>query len=135
MKISLENYKGSNIEKEFINNDLEKAEGSRGGRVIGHTCSGKPIYANFNHPSHKNFTAEDHKDASDVNGEEHRKIDPMNMSGVVNKQTVYSKNSDKHYAEFQNKSPKILPTDDEIHSKLKDNVNKRVLFFRQIAFT
>lgn len=27
-----------------VNNDIEKSEGSRGGKVIGHTKSGKPIY-------------------------------------------------------------------------------------------
>lgn len=48
------------------NQQLEKAgEGSRGGKVVGHTSSGKPIYDSFNHPSHKNFTKQDHKDASE----------------------------------------------------------------------
>lgn len=47
-------------------NDLikSKGEGSRGGKVIGHTRSGKPIYENHNHPSHKDFSEEDHHDAS-----------------------------------------------------------------------
>jgi len=45
--------------------DIEKAkgEGSRGGKVIGHTKSGKPIYDKFSHPSHSSFTQADHKDA------------------------------------------------------------------------
>lgn len=42
--------------------DIEKAEGSRGGRVIGHTKSGKPIYNHFG--ENKDFTGEDHLDAS-----------------------------------------------------------------------
>jgi len=44
--------------------DLEKAEGSRGGNVIGHTKSGKPIYEDHTHESHKKFTSADHKDAA-----------------------------------------------------------------------
>jgi len=46
---------------------LEKSgEGSRGGKVIGHTKSGKPIYDDPNHESHKNFTSEDHYNAADT---------------------------------------------------------------------
>lgn len=51
-------------------NDLVKAiikaqgEGSRGGKVIGHTRSGKPIYENSNHPDHKGFSSSDHLDAA-----------------------------------------------------------------------
>lgn len=46
--------------------DMKKShgEGSKGGKVIGHTRSGKPIYKDFHHEGHKDFTAEDHDDAS-----------------------------------------------------------------------
>lgn len=41
-----------------------EGEGSRGGVVIGHTRSGKPIYQNSSkHPSFKEFSKEDHEDA------------------------------------------------------------------------
>lgn len=53
----------SEIEKAIGENDIEKAEGSRGGKVIGHTRSGKPIYADSNHPEHKTFDAKDHFDS------------------------------------------------------------------------
>lgn len=39
-------------------------EGSRGGKIIGHTKSGKPIYSDHLHPSHASFTHDDHMDAS-----------------------------------------------------------------------
>ena len=39
-------------------------EGSRGGKIIGHTSSGKPIYASHNHPTHKEFKSEDHYEAA-----------------------------------------------------------------------
>ncbi len=41
-------------------------EGSRGGHVIGHTSTGKPVYDKFGHKGHKNFTKQDHRDATDV---------------------------------------------------------------------
>ena len=40
-----------------------KGEGSKGGKVIGHTKSGKPIYDTLNHSSHEHFTKEDRSDA------------------------------------------------------------------------
>ncbi len=47
--------------------DLEKAggEGSRGGKIIGHTAGGKPVYADPNHPTHKEFTTKDHTSIAD----------------------------------------------------------------------
>ena len=50
--------------------DLVKAEGARGGKVIGHTKSGKPIYyASANDLKHKEFSADDHKDAAEIVGQ------------------------------------------------------------------
>lgn len=44
--------------------NIEKGgEGSRGGKIIGHTKSGKAIYDTASHESHKDFTPEDHNDA------------------------------------------------------------------------
>lgn len=46
---------------------IKKAgEGSRGGHVIGHTKSGKPIYDSAKHPDHSSFTKQDHQDAIDA---------------------------------------------------------------------
>lgn len=44
-------------------------EGSKGGKVIGHTESGKAIYMSHGHPSHANFTKEDHEFAAFLHGE------------------------------------------------------------------
>lgn len=38
-------------------------EGSHGGHVIGHTRSGKPIYASSAHPEHSGFKPQEHTDA------------------------------------------------------------------------
>lgn len=37
--------------------------GPRGGRIIGETSTGKPIYEKADHPSHKNFTGKEHQEA------------------------------------------------------------------------
>ena len=37
--------------------------GPRGGKIIGKTKSGKPIYDTANHSAHKDFSKEDHADA------------------------------------------------------------------------
>lgn len=64
-----------NAENDFLNdhilksaeNDIEKGgEGSKGGKVIGHTKSGKAIYQNSSSKHHKEFTKEDHHDAIDL---------------------------------------------------------------------
>lgn len=53
------NTDGTNIVK-------SEGEGSRGGKVIGHTTSGKPIYGSFDHAAHKDFSAQDHADAAHI---------------------------------------------------------------------
>lgn len=52
---------------------LEKAakqgEGSRGGKIIGHTRSGKPIYDEVGHSAHASFSPEEHGDASSTHSQ------------------------------------------------------------------
>jgi len=59
-----------------INDICKGGEGSHGGQVIGHTRSGKPIYANANHPEHSGFTKNDHQDAIHA----HDKLDRSNYN-------------------------------------------------------
>lgn len=40
--------------------------GSRGGKIIGHTKSGKPIYADSSHKAHKNFSVSEHSEAGKI---------------------------------------------------------------------
>lgn len=49
--------------------DLQKPEGSRGGKVIGHTRSGKPIYEKVNHSEHKDYTKEEKWDIEQTHWE------------------------------------------------------------------
>lgn len=65
---------------ETIGLDIEKSEGSRGGKVIGHTTSGKAIYDKFNHATHKEFNHDDHEDAARLHGklsDESKDVDDM----------------------------------------------------------
>lgn len=76
--------------------EIEKAEGSRGGKIIGHTKSGKPIYAGQEyHSSHyANFSTQDHKDASKAHGEE--------MAKYKKGTTKYYQHSFHHHTHAQN---------------------------------
>lgn len=79
---TLRHKEAKNKEKSF-DIDIEKAEGSRGGKIIGHTKSGKPIYDHADHPhlhsngfqgdnakydlmenNYKHFTPEEHREAA-----------------------------------------------------------------------
>ena len=70
--------------------DLEKGgEGSRGGQVIGHTQSGKPIYMATTgqhygkaHPKNSHFTAQDHEDAAKVHDERKKKASEVDKKNA-----------------------------------------------------
>jgi hypothetical protein len=94
MEISLKDFAGTPIEKGFVNNltlsttaTFEKGgEGSKGGKVIGHTKSGKPIYdpqgaryasigkVGAHSKKYDDFTKQDHHDASDLLAQRHHKV-------------------------------------------------------------
>lgn len=64
--------KGGSIVKadDAINILKGSGEGSRGGKVIGHTKTGKPIYEHSFDHGVDHYTKEDHKDASDAHEKE-----------------------------------------------------------------
>src|SRR5690606_14307040 len=89
-----------------------------GGKIIGHTRSGKPIYESYDHPSHKNFTKLDHLDA----GGKHYALKKTNKNEAAYGSPDYKREKtkqhhhdqyqlhDKHYAaltkEEENSKPK-----------------------------
>jgi hypothetical protein len=87
-------------------NDLIKSgEGSRGGKVIGHTKSGKPIYDQHNHPAHAGFNAKDHRDAANKNSMLMQKYDNLAAESKKDKEKTahyqekadrFSSNSESH---------------------------------------
>lgn len=90
--------------------EIEKAigEGSKGGKVIGHTYSGKPIYENFDNLKHSNFDKMDHEDAEKVHYKRFKKKYPdiktgrKNVRGyeIIRKPTKQEMNEDKDYQEM-----------------------------------
>ncbi len=44
---------------------VDGGEGARGGIVIGHTGTGKPIYRHHNNPAHNSFTVAEHNEAAE----------------------------------------------------------------------
>ena len=57
--------------------NVDGGEGSRGGKVIGHTSSGKPIYSDHGHQAHASFSFDDHREAAmahDTEAMKHTKI-------------------------------------------------------------
>lgn len=78
------------------NDSIEKGgEGSRGGKIIGHTKSGKPIYEGA-HQSHKSFTKQDHKDAAELNRKEHKR------EGNPILRSLYKREAEFHQGEADN---------------------------------
>lgn len=87
---------------------FEKAggEGSRGGKVIGHTKSGKPIYDSANHPNHSNFTAADHFDAYSVHN---KKADVAEAAGNEDLERYHVRQKFAHFVEHQSQKEKENP--------------------------
>lgn len=86
-------YKEGDALVKAYNDSIAKAEGARGGKVIGHTKSGKPIYESANHESHKNFSIAEHDDAIRAHEGEKQFLHPMKDS---NKRDHHKEQIDAH---------------------------------------
>lgn len=91
-------YQRNNIFKSFSNVEdvLNKGgEGSKGGKVIGHTKSGKPVYRNHTvkNKVYKDFTKQDHADASKL----HRK--ECDSTNSFKREAHHSKREEQHLGE------------------------------------
>lgn len=83
--ITRELYEGAIGQLEDILEKASKGEGSKGGKIIGHTKSGKPVYQSKSGHDCKDFSEEDHRDAARFHSSE--------SSKYVNKQA----NSEQEY--------------------------------------
>lgn len=99
-------------------NDLEKSgPGSRGGKVIGTTKSGKPIYDTFSHEGHKDFTSQDHKDAENLHLGEKTKQEKK----YFNKDKDYdSEKSSNHSENFNKHRTKSIELKEKEKSEKKE---------------
>jgi hypothetical protein len=76
-------YKEGDALVKAYNDSIMKAEGARGGKVIGHTKSGKPIYDSAKHEGHKNFSIAEHDDAIRIHEGEKQFLHPMKDSSKI----------------------------------------------------
>lgn len=92
--------KGMSVD-EAIENVLQKAggEGSRGGKVIGHTKSGKPIYEGKmgQDEIYRDYSEQDHFDAADLHKKEYKGKAPLFMTGM-DRENVKSEDSHRYVA-------------------------------------
>lgn len=98
-------YNGVNIEK--------SGEGSRGGKVIGHTKSGKPIYDSHSHESHSNFSKEEHLQAASLHKEK------KNNFRNEQKENESKTSSLKDEEMFGDKHKELQDKDTELSSNIK----------------
>lgn len=62
-----------NIEDSLPEDWIQKSEGSRGGKIIGHTKSGKPVYETHFNKDYSNFTPQDHVESAQLHTEAYKK--------------------------------------------------------------
>ena len=80
-------WEEESVHEEFVDlAEYADAEGERGGKIIGHTSSGKPIYLSHKHPAHNKLNAQEHREASDMHRE--------NLTGGMN--GMYNPNTNRH---------------------------------------
>ncbi len=132
---------------EQLNNLIKaKGEGSRGGKIIGHTKSGKPVYQTkgaSHEESYGKFTAQDHKDAANLHNEEaythdahrmhaspimrsHHGVMGQHHSHVANRHEILSEQLSKkeHESKLSDDEKKIIADQKkkqiDHHEKMKD---------------
>ncbi len=75
---------------DLVENLMKGGEGSKGGKVIGHTKTGKPVYDSHGHKGHADFTPQEHKQAAKISD---KKSDAADEKAG----TQGSKEGDKHF--------------------------------------
>jgi len=71
-----------------LENRIGAELGPRGGKIIGKTTTGKPIYDTPNHPAHQNFNMHEHMEASNLHDHEANRLQsrPESQNFEVRKQ-------------------------------------------------
>lgn len=129
----------SKLEKGMIDNELHtkaidqlnslvkaKGEGSRGGHVIGHTKSGKPVYGDKHAKDYKHFSINDHKDAAHYHALENIKHKNSITGGSLKNDyhEAMAKHHDQVVEEHQNEANK---KEKEEHEKSIPSHEKQIL--------
>ncbi len=88
--------------------ELKKAEGSKGGHVVGHTKSGKPIYGKAEHKGHSSFHHEDHFDAMQAH---HKQALMHNKVGLPKQAKTHLEEARKHEDSWRKTTPGMKKSD------------------------
>ena len=118
------NIQLSKVEEELL--VKAKGEGSRGGRIIGHTSSGKPIYDTARHQGHMKFTADEHRDAVRTHSDHARlfKIREQHASKTTDEREDNRKKSRHHQRQAFEHDLYVQRADahekSEHHKKMRD---------------
>jgi len=120
----------------YNTDSLEKGgEGSRGGKIIGHTKSGKPVYEDKSghHSIYKDFTPQDHEDAIELhskkNHEYHsswykiRKTEIPNF-GTGDTTDKRPKASVEEWSKWYNENPERAKEFRKLGDKMSNHANK-----------
>jgi hypothetical protein len=115
-----------------------KGEGTRGGHIIGHTQSGKAIYAGKDAHHYQDFNQRDHEDAAEAHGHEaysySRRASNNHYGGLRSEAERFEKLSASHtgaskghYAmsERMNHAEKTYKNHMELHGKMNDAQRKK----------
>lgn len=125
--------------------DLEKGgEGSKGGKIIGHTKSGKPIYDTFGHSAHKSFTSEEHREAMKIHSElGNQSHGPSPTDPIKSKNERHRQEAEKHdEAAFDLSAPRYAASRIHLDKQEKDlakqlskenNTTKRSEIVKELA--
>lgn len=121
IKQEQENRRNSILKAFGAGDEIEKGgEGSRGGSVIGHTKSGKPIYASQNAKAEKNYTSADHDDAAYAHLDKHTEHNKLSLKHKddKNKSDFHSGKAEIHDNEYKRHMSS------KAYKKLNENLEK-----------
>ena len=111
--------------------------GSRGGKVIGRTKSGKPIYASHDHKDHSSFSFDDHTDAAihhsreagklsqELKGATAHSTEGTNRIAAKETRLKQHKASEKAHLEAGKKAPGYKEAEANTKKFLKEQAEKR----------
>lgn len=107
------------FQKSKIEDNLEKGgEGSRGGKIIGHTKSGKPVYEDKKAHDYKGFSYEDHADAGKIHKVKTTEGSDFTKRVKHSYHTVDHENASKDPNKVQEVPSKIQKEEEKLHHAL-----------------
>lgn len=128
-------YQDSFIEEQVEEINTEKGgEGSKGGNIIGHTKSGKPIYAIKNARHEAKYTSQDHNDAAYAHLDHASKL---HKEGKEDQADRHNSMFDEHMGTYRHKRrqeeiDKSISTENVPMPESIDGVKKQILTKSQI---